>query len=157
MPKILFTRTPSEAEGGPGHDFAEGQIYDVSARSARRWFDLGFAVEPPRPQIITQRIGDGEIQMRILPEPVSIEAFEAAIADGSASSITAVETGGQAPPVIVPLRHIRHAASGKWHVYEGERRLTDRAIPKEEAQAMADARGTDDRVLDAEVELGDLG
>jgi len=119
MPRILFTRTPSEAEAGPGHDFAAGRIYDVAPRSARRWLELGAALPAPEAE-------------------ASLSDF-VPVGTIAAAEFEAVEAGGEAPPVIVPARHIRHAAAGKWHAYEGERRLTERAVAKEEAQAIADA------------------
>ncbi len=73
------------------------------------------------------------------PEPAQFEAPQ----------FEAIEAGGEAPPIIVPLRTIRHAGSGKWHAYDGERRLTERPVTKEEAQAIADGR-----VLDAAADLG---
>lgn len=47
MPRILFKRTPTEAEGGPGHPFVEGSVFEVAPRSARRWIDMEAAVLAP--------------------------------------------------------------------------------------------------------------
>jgi hypothetical protein len=44
MPKIRFTRTPTEAEGGPNHIFFEGTVHDLKPRSVRRWLEMEAAV-----------------------------------------------------------------------------------------------------------------
>ena len=140
MPLILFTRTPSIAEGGPGHPFREGAVHDVAPRSARRWLDIGCAVPAPAdpdPLITRTEIrSDGAEPLAVfqkLNAPVSTEAM-----------VELVEAGGEAPPK--PARQLRHAASGRWHVWEGETRLTERALPRPEAEALAAETGA---VLDA--------
>lgn len=44
MPKILFTRSPSAAQGNDG-SFLAGTVHDLSPRSAARWISRGVATD----------------------------------------------------------------------------------------------------------------
>ncbi len=74
MPKVKFVRTPTEAEAGPGGEFKIGEVYEVGMKSWRRWIEIGCAV-------------DWKDEVPVEPEKVNV-----------------VESGGQAPPIIVPRR-----------------------------------------------------
>jgi hypothetical protein len=125
MPRIRFLRTPTEAEGGPGHPFREGTAHDVAPRSARRWLEMEAAVLAPidddvETTEIFSAAGEKVAQFNKLKTPVPIGEFEAAMdarldppaptqsvaIEGDAASggaLVAVEAGGCAPPILVEL------------------------------------------------------
>lgn len=106
MPFVRFLRTPSEAEAGPNHEFREGELHHVSARSLAYWLGVRPAavIEAAKPE---EPFEDAEDDL-----------FEA---DRGALS---------------PVREFRHAGRGLWHVYVGEQRITERAIPRVEAERL---------------------
>lgn len=117
MPLARFLRTPSEAEAGPGHRFEAGGVYEMSARSFARWEARGYVeiVEPP----------DAE-----QPDPFG------ATASPSMQPQSLPVTGVMAVP---QKREMRHAGRGMWHVFAGTEQLTERPVPRADAEAMVAA------------------
>lgn len=172
MPRVLFKRTPTEAEGGPGHPYREGSVFDVSPRSAQRWIEMEAAspapierpatVQPAPPRLAAEPV-KAEIdhvafhaKFPTTPVPEKSEKAEATTvaSEGDAASggaLVAIEAGGEAPPIMVdapapvpkPKRVMRAAAGGAmWNVFEDGKLLNRRPIDKLSATAMV-ATGID--------------
>lgn len=142
MPKVRFSRTPTDAEAGPDHKFVAGGVYDMTDRQAERWERRGAAevvpyvvdaapVDAPVPEPVES---DEELAQN---EPPPHQNESGALYD--APGINDDPMAAAREEYMVPHRTIRHAGHGKWHVYEGYRQLTDMPLPKGDAEALAEA------------------
>lgn len=106
MPRILFTRTPSEAEGGPGHPFREGTVHELHPRSFRRWLDMEAGVPAPLPAAAPAAVPAAVDHQAegVAPEGVATEGDAASGGALVAETVEAVEAGGEAPPIIAVRR-----------------------------------------------------
>jgi len=124
MVKVRFLETRT-VQAANGETFEEGQVYDLRPSSARHWTSRGVAVEVRDEQPA--------------PSPLPPAADTVPAAPETVPAADEPETAAEQGP------RLMHAGRGMWHVVaaDGTTRLTERALPRDEAEAaLAEARAS---------------